>query len=178
MEVAKRWRRAGGRQPEAPRSVNAFCWPLCDPAPPGTGKTTLARIVAGATTENPSLADRDRRRYMGPDSAVARLGTNLQDTSRDGSLLPGQRQTAALEVGKPPGRREVRNAGPIRWLQSSSQLESESAASTIGHITLDAKPSGKRSAGKPHAAFEVAGAGNGLTVWLVRHSRRKRGVNG
>ena len=54
----------------------------------------------------------------------------------------------------------------------------ESAAGTIGPITLEAKPSGKRSAGKPHAAFDVAGAGNGLTVWLVRHSRRKRGVNG
>jgi hypothetical protein len=31
---------------------------------------------------------------------------------------------------------------------------------------------------QPHAAFEVAGAGNGPTVWLVRPSHRKRGVNG
>ncbi len=29
--------------------------------------------------------------------------------------------------------------------------------------------------GKPHAACDVAGAGNGLTVRLVRHSHRKRG---
>ena len=28
---------------------------------------------------------------------------------------------------------------------------------------------------KPHAACDVAGAGNGLTVRLVRHSHRKRG---
>ena len=34
---------------------------------------------------------------------------------------------------------------------------------------------GARSAGKPHAACDVAGAGNGLTVRLVRHSHRKRG---
>ena len=54
----------------------------------------------------------------------------------------------------------------------------ESAASSIGLITLGVKLSGKRSAGKPPAAFEVAGVGNGLTVWLLRHSQRKRGANG
>ena len=30
----------------------------------------------------------------------------------------------------------------------------------IGPINLDVKKTGKRSAGKPHAAFDVAGAGN------------------
>jgi len=38
------------------------------------------------------------------------------------------------------------------------------------------KQTGERSAGNPHATFEVAGAGNRLTVWLVRHSQRKRGA--
>jgi len=38
------------------------------------------------------------------------------------------------------------------------------------------KVTGKRSAGKPHAAFERAGTGDGLTERLVRHSQRKRGV--
>ena len=37
----------------------------------------------------------------------------------------------------------------------------ESAASQLGHISLDKKTTGKRSAGKPHAAFDEAGAGNG-----------------
>ncbi|KKR03364.1 MAG: hypothetical protein UT30_C0031G0010 [Candidatus Uhrbacteria bacterium GW2011_GWF2_39_13] len=37
----------------------------------------------------------------------------------------------------------------------------ESAAGTIGHINLDKNTTGKRSAGKPHAAFDEAGAGNG-----------------
>ncbi|MEW6662498.1 MAG: hypothetical protein AB1447_08975, partial [Bacillota bacterium] len=32
----------------------------------------------------------------------------------------------------------------------------------IGHITFDEKLTGKRSAGNPHAAFDEAGAGNGL----------------
>jgi hypothetical protein len=36
------------------------------------------------------------------------------------------------------------------------------AASAIGHITFDEKLTGKRSAGNPHAAFDEAGAGNGL----------------
>jgi hypothetical protein len=52
----------------------------------------------------------------------------------------------------------------------------ESAPSPIGHITLEAKQAGKRSAGNPHATFEEAGAGNGITVRLVRHSQRKRGA--
>jgi hypothetical protein len=34
---------------------------------------------------------------------------------------------------------------------------------------------GARSAGNPHATCDVAGAGNQLTVRLVRHSQRKRG---
>ena len=37
----------------------------------------------------------------------------------------------------------------------------ESAAGQLGHISLGKKTTGKRSAGKPHAAFEEAGAGNG-----------------
>ncbi len=37
----------------------------------------------------------------------------------------------------------------------------------IGQISDEAKPSGKRSAGKPHAAFEVAGAGNGIHLRIT-----------
>jgi hypothetical protein len=37
----------------------------------------------------------------------------------------------------------------------------ESAASQLGHINLDKNTTGKRSAGKPHAAFDEAGTGNG-----------------
>jgi hypothetical protein len=40
----------------------------------------------------------------------------------------------------------------------------ESVSSMIGPITLDEKCAGKRSAGKPHAAFEVAGVGNGVNL--------------
>src|SRR5258708_32966493 len=51
----------------------------------------------------------------------------------------------------------------------------ESRSSTIGHITLDTKQTGAPCAGNPHAGCDVAGAGNGFTVWLLRHSQRKRG---
>jgi len=51
----------------------------------------------------------------------------------------------------------------------------ESRPSTIGHITLDTKQTGAPSAGNPHAGCDVAGAGDGFTVWLLRHSQRKRG---
>src|SRR5664280_469069 len=52
----------------------------------------------------------------------------------------------------------------------------ESCPSKIGHITLDTKQTGAPSAGNPHAGCDVAGAGNGFTVWLLRHSQRKRGA--
>src|ERR1700730_17610697 len=51
----------------------------------------------------------------------------------------------------------------------------ESRSSTIGHIALGTKQTGAPSAGNPHAGCDVAGAGNGFTVWLLRHSQRKRG---
>jgi len=46
----------------------------------------------------------------------------------------------------------------------------------IGLINLGMKRTGKPSAGNPHAGFDEAGAGNRLTVRLVRHSQRKRGA--
>ena len=58
---------------------------------------------------------------------------------------------------------------------SISRRLAERRPGSIGHITLRGKCAGARSAGKPHAACDVAGAGNGLTVRLVRHSHRKRG---
>src|SRR4030095_13644802 len=53
---------------------------------------------------------------------------------------------------------------------------SESQSSMIGHINFEVKQAGKPSAGNPHAGFDVAGAENRLTVWLVRHSQKKRGA--
>ena len=52
----------------------------------------------------------------------------------------------------------------------------ESTQHASAHITLDAKHAGKPSAGNLHAGFEAAGAGNQLTIRLVRHSQRKRGA--
>ena len=48
--------------------------------------------------------------------------------------------------------------GSLRRLSNS--LPPQSASSAIGLIILDEKFLGKRSAGNPHAAFEVAGVGN------------------
>ena len=43
----------------------------------------------------------------------------------------------------------------------------------IGPITFDAKCAGARSAGNPHAACDVAGAGNGVTDLSIRARRGK-----
>jgi hypothetical protein len=50
----------------------------------------------------------------------------------------------------------------------------ESRSAKISLITLDTKQVGKPSAGKQHAGFDEAGAGNQLTVQILRHSQRKR----
>lgn len=50
----------------------------------------------------------------------------------------------------------------------------ESYPRTIGPINLRKKSAGKRSAGKSHAAFDVAGTGNVVTVELGTHSATER----
>ena len=54
----------------------------------------------------------------------------------------------------------VRDTGAVQRLPNQTPWHAESAPSSIGPITLDAKHAGERSAGKPPAAFDVAGAGN------------------
>ena len=44
--------------------------------------------------------------------------------------------------------------------QSTVLPGTESAASLIGRITFDEKPTGQPSAGNPHAGLDEAGAGN------------------
>jgi len=53
----------------------------------------------------------------------------------------------------------------------------ESAPDGRRPISLAVKRAGEPSAGNRHARFEVAGAGNQLTVRIGRHSQRKRGAN-
>src|SRR5271166_4370636 len=53
----------------------------------------------------------------------------------------------------------VPNSEAVQWLLSGS-TRAESRSGRIGPITLEAKQTGERSAGNPHAAFDEAGAGN------------------
>src|SRR5215470_14804109 len=71
----------------------------------------------------------------------------------------------------------LRRARTVQGLPGSATGGgAESQSSMIGHINFEMKQPGKPSAGNPHAGFDVAGAENRLTVWLVRHSQRKRGA--
>jgi hypothetical protein len=65
-----------------------------------------------------------------------------------GLVLGGSAQAADLEVFKTSSGNIV------------CELDNESRPSTIGPITLEVKQTGERSAGNPHAAFDVAGVGN------------------
>ena len=53
----------------------------------------------------------------------------------------------------------------------------ESAPRTLGLITLGRQRAGKRSAGKPHAAFDVAGAGNvAMVEWCTHPAIERAGL--
>src|SRR5258706_16442805 len=65
----------------------------------------------------------------------------------------------------------VRISAAVQRLQGSL-ANAESRPSTIGPITLEVKQTGERSAGNPHAAFDVAGTGNG--AWSRYCDLRKR----
>src|SRR5271166_5924448 len=53
----------------------------------------------------------------------------------------------------------VPNSEAVQWLPSGS-TRAESRSGRIGPIILEAKQTGERSAGNPHAAFDEAGAEN------------------
>src|SRR6266436_6827704 len=65
----------------------------------------------------------------------------------------------------------------VQRLQSSVGY-GESRSSTIGPINLEVKQAGERSAGKPHAAFDVAGAGNVARSRYCDTRRRKGETTG
>src|SRR5580704_8584893 len=66
----------------------------------------------------------------------------------------------------------VRISAAVQRLQGSVAY-AESRPSTIGPITLEVKQTGERSAGNPHAAFDVAGAGNvARSKWCDTRKRK------
>jgi hypothetical protein len=67
----------------------------------------------------------------------------------------------------------VRSLEAVQRLPGSARL-AKSRASRIGPITLGVKQTGERRAGNPHAAFEVAGAGN-VAWWRCCDTRRRKG---
>src|SRR5580704_6759455 len=74
-------------------------------------------------------------------------------------------------------RVQVRSARTVVGVSSFLwAVDLGSRSGRIGLITLDVNCAGARTAGNPLATCDVAGAGNQLTVRLVRHSQRKRGA--
>ena len=61
----------------------------------------------------------------------------------------------------------ISSAGTVLRLEDKIPL-TESVPCTIGHINFDMKVLGERSAGNPHAAFDVAGFGNGRPSYRAR----------
>jgi hypothetical protein len=72
----------------------------------------------------------------------------------------------------------IQRPGSIQRLpNTASKTRTESRSGTLGHITLGRKQTGAPSAGNPHAGCDEAGAGNGLTVRIMRHFQGKLGAN-
>ena len=105
------------------------------------------------------------------------LGRN-EDSASSGPSVPASRLPASrlgLEAVEPG--MALRYMGTLLGVpRIVSAIGLGSRSGVIGPISLNAKCAGARSAGNPHATCEVAGAGNRLTVRLVRHSQRKRGA--
>src|SRR3954452_7406599 len=69
----------------------------------------------------------------------------------------------------------LQSTGSVQGLPGQmGKVRAESRYSAIGLINLDEKQTGAPSAGNPHAGCEVAGAGNRLTVRILRHFQRKQ----
>src|SRR6185437_7176226 len=71
----------------------------------------------------------------------------------------------------------VRNLEAVQQL-SGAAARIESRPGRIGPINLDAKQTGERSAGNPHAAFDVAGTGNVAWSRCCDTRRRKSETTG
>src|SRR5258707_14175747 len=71
----------------------------------------------------------------------------------------------------------IRNLEAVQRL-SGSAVRAESRPGRIGPISLEAKQTGERRAGNPHAAFDVAGTGNRAQLRTCDHRRGKGVTNG
>jgi hypothetical protein len=76
--------------------------------------------------------------------------------------------------------REIRPSGIVGGLWETWSMVELGTRRTIERVRVgNSPPTDARAqflSRQPHAAFDEAGAGNGSTVWLMRHSRRKRGA--
>jgi len=97
----------------------------------------------------------------GRQGRMIKTPSSLQDL-KSGDIRQGEDGGGRSECGVETGR-FARIEGASDWRH---------------RISFAVKRAGEPSAGNRHARFDVAGAGNGLTVQLVRHSQRKRGANG
>jgi hypothetical protein len=75
--------------------------------------------------------------------------------------------------------REIRPSGIVGGLWETWSMVELGTRRTIERVRVgNSPPTDARAqflSRQPHAACDVAGAGNGLTVWTMRHSQRKRG---
>jgi hypothetical protein len=91
---------------------------------------------------------------------MIKASVNLQDLTRRIYLkAKAEKSWQGLRLEAVEYAMAVRISAAVQRLQGSL-ANAESRPSTIGPITLEVKQTGERSAGNPHAAFDVAGAGN------------------
>jgi len=100
-------------------------------------------------------------------SASLRLGRKEDQAPYGAGPEPERLRLEAVEYAM-----AVRISAAVQRLQGSVDY-AESCPSTIGPITPKVKQTGERSAGNPHAAFDVAGAGNAARSRYCDTRRRK-----
>ena len=81
-------------------------------------------------------------------------------------------ETSGFRLGAVEYAVAARHPGAVQRLPGACR-SADSPLGRIGPISSGTKQTGERSAGKPHAAFDAAGAGNGTTVNSTRARRGK-----
>lgn len=149
----------------------------------------VCQVARGVPAECESAgAGRDRRDQSHP----PRLGELLSDRPFeplffDGQALGGAEDSAAHDERPAAPRDGLEtveyavdswHAWTVQRLPSEAATAAESSSGFIGRLTFDAKTTGERSAGDPHAPFDAAGIGNQIHGPAIEELPKETGSNG
>ena len=141
--------------------------------PPARGQHNLPHTAESQPGLQPRPGSRTRG---GPVLCCGKLLTMLQlrptlGRTEDAEAHDACEAASRLRLEEVASAMALRATRPLRRLPSQLPgSPADSAPNPIGRITHGTKQAGERSAGNPHAPFEVAGVGTGRWLFLHGHA--------